>query len=264
MNKKVWLITGAGRGMGAEIAKAALTAGHAVVATGRNSDAVSQALGQSSDLLTVALDVTSRSDAEGAVRAAVERFGRIDVLVNNAASVYAGYFEELTPEQFERQLSVSLMGPMNVTETATTTNSIAPPPSRSRRREVRPPARDGLQRDAYPPAATCSTAGVPARGGGRAAPAPTRSPECPPPVVPDPVPTQSGRAPSRRNNRTGSGRTGGRLPAHSRACAHPRSCVNRPFLASHRVCPERQLPFSDSIRCVTPPSDPVPPRAVPG
>ena len=115
MNKKVWLITGAGRGMGADIARAALAAGHAVVATGRNSDAVSKALGQSTDLLTVALDVTSRSDAEAAARAAVDRFGRIDVLVNNAASFYAGYFEELTPEQFERQLSVSLIGPMNVT-----------------------------------------------------------------------------------------------------------------------------------------------------
>ena len=115
MKKKVWLITGAGRGMGANIARAALAAGHAVVATGRNSDAVSQALGQSSDLLTVALDVTSRSDPNAAMRAAAERFGRIDVLVNNAASFYAGYFEELTPEQFERQLSVSLIGPMNVT-----------------------------------------------------------------------------------------------------------------------------------------------------
>ena len=115
MNKKVWLITGAGRGMGADIARAALSAGHAVVATGRNSDAVSKALGQSTDLLTVALDVTSRSDAEAAVRAAVDRFGRIDVLVNNAASFYAGYFEELTPQQFERQLSVSLIGPTNVT-----------------------------------------------------------------------------------------------------------------------------------------------------
>jgi NAD(P)-dependent dehydrogenase (short-subunit alcohol dehydrogenase family) len=115
MNKKVWLITGAGRGMGADIAKAALAAGHAVVATGRNSGAVSKALGQSSDLLTVTLDVTSGSDAEAAVHAAVDRFGRIDVLVNNAASFYAGYFEELTPQQFERQLSVSLIGPMNVT-----------------------------------------------------------------------------------------------------------------------------------------------------
>ena len=114
-NKKIWFITGAGRGMGADFAKAALAAGHAVVATGRNSDAVSNALGQSNDLLSVTLDVTRRTDAEAAVRAAIDRFGRIDVLVNNAASFFAGYFEELTPEQFERQLSVSLIGPMNVT-----------------------------------------------------------------------------------------------------------------------------------------------------
>ena len=114
-SKKIWFITGAGRGMGGDIAKAALTAGHAVVATGRNSDAVLKALGQSNDLLTARLDVTKRGDAEAAVRAAVDRFGRVDVLVNNAASFYAGYFEELTPEQFERQLSVSLIGPMNVT-----------------------------------------------------------------------------------------------------------------------------------------------------
>ena len=114
-NKKTWLITGAGRGMGVDFAKAALVAGHAVVATGRNTDAVAKAVGQSNDLLAVKLDVTSRADAEAAVRDAVDRFGRIDVLVNNAASFYAGYFEELTPEQFERQLSVSLIGPMNVT-----------------------------------------------------------------------------------------------------------------------------------------------------
>src|SRR4051812_48671305 len=101
--------------MGADFAKAALAAGHTVVATGRDSDAVSRALGQSTDLLAVKLDVTKRADAEAAVRAAVDRFGRIDVLVNNAASFYSGYFEELTPEQFERQLSVSLIGPMNVT-----------------------------------------------------------------------------------------------------------------------------------------------------
>lgn len=114
-NKKTWLITGAGRGMGVDFAKAALVAGHAVVATGRDADAVAKALRQSNDLLAVKLDVTSRADAEAAVRAAVDRFGSIDVLVNNAASFYAGYFEELTPEQFERQLAVSLIGPMNVT-----------------------------------------------------------------------------------------------------------------------------------------------------
>src|SRR5947199_9352269 len=114
-NKKIWFITGASRGMGADFAKAALAAGHVVVATGRDSDRVPKALGQSNDLLAVKLDVTSRADAEAAVRAAVDRFGRIDVLVNNAASFYAGYFEELSPEQMERQFAASLIGPMNVT-----------------------------------------------------------------------------------------------------------------------------------------------------
>ena len=114
-DKKVWLITGAGRGMGAEIARAALAAGNAVVATGRDTDAVAKAVGEADDLLVVNLDVTSPADAEAAARVAVDRFGKIDVLVNNAASFYAGFFEELTPEQIERQIAVSLIGPMNVT-----------------------------------------------------------------------------------------------------------------------------------------------------
>jgi NAD(P)-dependent dehydrogenase (short-subunit alcohol dehydrogenase family) len=114
-NRKVWFITGAGRGMGADIGRAALADGHAVVATGRDAGRVSGALGTSPDLLTVKLDVTNRADAATAVQAAVDRFGHIDVLVNNAASFYAGYFEELTPEHVERQLMTSLIGPMNVT-----------------------------------------------------------------------------------------------------------------------------------------------------
>jgi NAD(P)-dependent dehydrogenase (short-subunit alcohol dehydrogenase family) len=114
-NKRVWFITGASRGMGADFAQAALAAGYAVVASGRDTARLSKALGQSNDLMPVKIDVTSRADAEAAVQAAVDRFGRIDVLVNNAASFYAGFFEELTAEQFDRQLATSLIGPMSVT-----------------------------------------------------------------------------------------------------------------------------------------------------
>ena len=112
---KVWFITGAGRGMGLDIAKAVLAAGHKVVATGRNTGKVAAAVGASPDLLVVKLDVTKPADAEAAVKAVVDRFGRIDVLVNNAASFFAGYFEELTPAQIDLQLDTSLVGPMNVT-----------------------------------------------------------------------------------------------------------------------------------------------------
>ncbi len=114
-DNKTWFITGAGRGMGVDFVKAALAPGHNVVATGRNPEAVAKALGQADNLLVVKLDVTSTQEAEAAVMAAVDRFRGIDVLVNNAASFEAGFFEELTPEQIERQLAVSLIGPMNVT-----------------------------------------------------------------------------------------------------------------------------------------------------
>ena len=114
-DKKIWFITGAGRGMGVDIAKAALAAGNAVVATGRNPNNVAKAVGAADDLLVVKLDVTSPADAEAAVQAAVERFGRIDVLVNNAGTFEAGFFEELAPEQIERTLAANLVGQMHVT-----------------------------------------------------------------------------------------------------------------------------------------------------
>jgi NAD(P)-dependent dehydrogenase (short-subunit alcohol dehydrogenase family) len=114
-DKKVWLITGAGRGMGIDIAKAALQAGHAVVATARNTDTVTAALGRDDDLLAVKLDVTDPAGAQAAVQAAVDRFGRIDVLVNNAGNFYAGFFEEISPQDFRAQVETTLFGPMNVT-----------------------------------------------------------------------------------------------------------------------------------------------------
>lgn len=117
-DKKVWFITGAGRGMGADIAKAALAAGHAVVATGRNPEKVIQAVGGNEDLLGVTLDVTDPGAAEVAVRAAVDRFGRIDVLVNNAGNFYAGFFEEITPADFRAQIETTMFGPVNVTRAA--------------------------------------------------------------------------------------------------------------------------------------------------
>jgi NAD(P)-dependent dehydrogenase (short-subunit alcohol dehydrogenase family) len=115
MNSKVWFITGAGRGMGVDITKAALVAGYKVVATGRNTDSVTKALGENENLLIVKLDVTKQADAEAAVNAAVQKFGRIDVFVNNAANFMAGFFEELTQEEIEQQLQTSLYGPMMVT-----------------------------------------------------------------------------------------------------------------------------------------------------
>lgn len=114
-NPKVWLITGAGRGMGVAITKAALAAGHKVVATGRNTEKVVKAIGEADNLLVVKLDITKPSDAEAAIKSTIEKFGRIDVLVNNAANFIAGFFEELTQEQIGLQLQTSLIGPMIVT-----------------------------------------------------------------------------------------------------------------------------------------------------
>jgi len=113
--KKVWLITGAGRGLGVDIAKAALAADHSVVATGRDAAKVAAAVGNHDNLLAIKLDVTRPQGAQGAVEAAVARFGRIDILVNNAGNFFAGFFEELDPAQVRNQIETLLFGPMNVT-----------------------------------------------------------------------------------------------------------------------------------------------------
>ena len=116
--KKVWMVTGAGRGLGVDIVKAALAAGHAVVATARNAESVTKAVGEADELLLVDLDVTDQAAAVAAVNAAVERFGRLDVLVNNAGSFQAGFFEEMTPDAFRAQIETTLFGPVNLTRAA--------------------------------------------------------------------------------------------------------------------------------------------------
>ncbi|NJB93196.1 SDR family oxidoreductase [Xanthomonas arboricola] len=117
-SKKVWFITGAGRGLGVDLAKSALAAGHAVVATGRSVAKVEAALGEHQDLRIVKLDVTSPDDAVAAIELAFEAFGRIDVVVNNAGNFYAGFFEELSQEQIREQIETLLFGPMNVARAA--------------------------------------------------------------------------------------------------------------------------------------------------
>jgi NAD(P)-dependent dehydrogenase (short-subunit alcohol dehydrogenase family) len=114
VSSNVWFITGAGRGLGVDIARAALAAGHSVVATGRDAARVENAIGAHEKLLAVELDITDPGAAEEATAAAVERFGRIDVLVNNAGNFYAGYFENISPEQFRAQMETNFFGPLNV------------------------------------------------------------------------------------------------------------------------------------------------------
>lgn len=111
----VWFITGAARGMGVDVAKAALDAGHRVVGTARDAAKVTAALGEHENLLALSLDITDAAASAAAAEAALGRFGSIDVLVNNAGNFYAGYFEEISDEQFRAQMETNFFGPLNVT-----------------------------------------------------------------------------------------------------------------------------------------------------
>jgi NAD(P)-dependent dehydrogenase (short-subunit alcohol dehydrogenase family) len=114
-NTKVWFITGASRGFGLEVARAALARGDRVVATARRPEAVEAALGRHDDLLSVGLDVTDEAQAVAAADAAIARFGRIDVLVNNAGYGLLGAVEEASAPEVERQFATNVFGVLNVT-----------------------------------------------------------------------------------------------------------------------------------------------------
>lgn len=112
---RVWMITGASRGIGARIAEAALAQGDAVVATARNATSIETRLGQSEALLPLALDVTDEAQARHAVGAALERFRRIDVLVNNAGYGLLGAVEESTADEVRRLYDTNVFGLLHVT-----------------------------------------------------------------------------------------------------------------------------------------------------
>lgn len=114
---QVWLVTGAGRGLGRAIAQAALEAGHRVVATARNTQTLDAAFGDvpADRLLRARLDVTDLGEARQVAQAAVDAFGRVDVLANNAGYGQLSAFEETTPEEVRAQLDTNLFGLMNVT-----------------------------------------------------------------------------------------------------------------------------------------------------
>ena len=113
--QKVWFVTGGNRGIGAETVKAALAAGHRVVATARKPETIEAAVGTSENLLALPLDITDEDQAQASVDAAVTRFGRIDVLVNNAGYGQLGLFEETSLDLIRKQFETNTFGTMSVT-----------------------------------------------------------------------------------------------------------------------------------------------------
>ncbi|WP_029905100.1 SDR family NAD(P)-dependent oxidoreductase [Prevotella sp. 10(H)] len=114
-DKKVWFITGSNKGICAAIASEALAQGYNVVAAARKTEEAEQNLGSHPNLLIVKLDISNNQQVENAVRATMVRFGRIDVLVNNAGYGLLGYFEEMSEDSIRRQLETNVFATMKLT-----------------------------------------------------------------------------------------------------------------------------------------------------
>ena len=114
MPEKIWMITGASRGLGAEIAKTALAAGDKLVATARDAQALAH-LGSPENLIAISMDVTDEAQVKSGVSEGVRRFGKIDVLVNNAGFGLLGAVEETTAQEVERIYRTNVFGLLNVT-----------------------------------------------------------------------------------------------------------------------------------------------------
>jgi NAD(P)-dependent dehydrogenase (short-subunit alcohol dehydrogenase family) len=116
---KVWFITGASRGFGKEFARAALQRGDSVAATARNTDSLDDLVGEFGDrLLALELDVTDRDADLAAVQQAHDRFGRLDIVVNNAGFGQFGAVEELSEQEFRDQIETNLFGALWITQAA--------------------------------------------------------------------------------------------------------------------------------------------------
>lgn len=114
-NDQIWFVTGANKGLGAAITKEALENGYKVVAAARNPEAAKKALGDNPNLFCVKLDLLDGASILSAVKQAEDKFGRIDVLVNNAGYGLLGYFEEFSEELIRRQMETNVFGLMSLT-----------------------------------------------------------------------------------------------------------------------------------------------------
>ncbi|WP_339373082.1 SDR family oxidoreductase [Paenibacillus elgii] len=115
LKDQVWFITGANKGLGAAIAKEALEKGYKVVATARKTEGMEKTFGDSPNLLINNLDITIDEQVRSSVNSALERFGRIDVLVNNAGYALLGYFEEMSEQSIRQQMETNVFGTMKLT-----------------------------------------------------------------------------------------------------------------------------------------------------